>query len=129
MHPQWWHRDVFSDDSGPDVVVVQRKLGTQSTGHMNAESVARVRGFQRANGLPVTGVIDLDTAKALGESATYGLAPVWLGPPIDYDGLRKALHLSPWEDLPAAIRRFQSAHNHYPTGELSDQLALEIGDC
>lgn len=127
-HPAWYHREIYAEDSGPDVSVVQRKLGTTSTGHMNAETVARVRGFQRVHALPITGLIDLDTARALGESATYGLAPVWLGPPIDYVGLRKALHLSPWEDLEAAIRRFQSSRNHYPTGELTDQLALEIGD-
>lgn len=127
VFPSWFWRELWTGDTGSDVAVVALKLGS-TTRAMDDELLARVRGFQRAQHLPVTGIVDLATARALGESATYGLTPQWFGPPIDYEGLRRALRCSPWDDLDSAIRRFQSAHRHEPDGVVTELLATEIGD-
>lgn len=128
MVPHWFHREIFVHDQGADVRTVQRILCATPTGEMNDETLARVRGFQRAHGLGVTGFVDLQTARVLGEPTTYGLLPGWFGPPIDDTALRVALHIYSHSDLETAIRRFQSAHGHYPDGILTEALAREIGD-
>lgn len=126
MH--WYYRDLYPDDWGNDVSVVAVKLGSTERS-MTPDLIARVRGAQRAHHLPVTGVVDRTTADALGESATYGLTPLWFQDSlVDETGLRRALHIGPRVDLNDAVRRFQSAHGHYPTGEMTQSLALEIGD-
>lgn len=126
MH--WFYRDLYEGDSGADVGVVAVKLGSADHS-MTAELTARVRGAQRHQGLPVTGIVDRATAEALGESAAYGLVPRWFQDSlIDETGLRLALHISSYADLQDAIRRFQSAHHRYPTGDMDESLAVEIGE-
>lgn len=127
MTPHWWYRDLYYGDSGQDVRVVQLKLGAALTGTMDGDTLALIRGFQRSQGLETIGVVDHSTAVSLGEPATYGLVPTWYTTG-NMEGLRVALHVSPWVGLDDSIRRFQSAHGHFPTGELSEQLAIEIGD-
>lgn len=125
----WFHRTIFPGDQGADVATVQRILGMALTKEMDSETVARVRGLQRVHSLPITGVIDTPTALAVGESATYGLVPTWFQPSlIDETGLREALHIRVGVNLDDAVRRFQSARGHYPTGVVDERLAIEIGE-
>jgi peptidoglycan hydrolase-like protein with peptidoglycan-binding domain len=128
MMPRWFHRTLYSGDQGSDVALVQRKLGASITKTMDDSTVALVRGFQRQRSLPITGVVDHPTAVELGESATYGLVPQWYQPTLDEVGLRDALHIRGFVSLDDAIRRFQSAHGHYPDGLMTEALAIEIGD-
>jgi hypothetical protein len=128
LSPRWYFRPLFPGDQGSDVALVQRKLGASITRTMDDSTVALVRGYQRLHGLPITGVVDGITAAELGQSATYGLVPQWWQPTLDEQGLREALHIRGFVSLEDAIRRFQSAHGHYPTGELSEALAIEIGE-
>jgi len=128
LGPRWFHRTLYNGDQGSDVALVQRKLGASITKTMDDSTVALVRGFQRLHGLPITGVVDLLTAVELGENATYGLVPTWFQPVLDESLLREALHIRSFVSLEDAIRRFQSAHGHYPDGVLTEALAIEIGD-
>lgn len=126
MTPHWFYRDLFRGDDGPDVTVVAVRLGVAGC-DMNETLVALVRGFQRVHSLPITGVVDHATAMVIGESATYGLVPQWFQP-YDELGLRIALHIRPGVNLDDAVRRFQSSHGHYPTGLVTEALAIEIGE-
>lgn len=128
MSPRWHFRDLYPGDQGSDVALVQRKLGASITKTMDDSTVALVRGFQRLHGVPITGVVDRVTASALGENATYGLVPEWYQPTLNEALLREALHIRSHVSLEDAIRRFQSAHNHYPDGVMTEALAIEIGD-
>jgi len=127
-------------DSGGDVRLVQRKLHAGTSGTYDRATEARVRGFQRHRGLLVTGVVDASTADALGESIRQGMIPDWyfrdLAPGdqgIDVARVRELLGLTDGHvvfdaHLEVALRRFQSAHGLYPTGVISEQDAIVIGD-
>lgn len=128
-YPHWHFRILYPGDSGSDVGVVQVKVGAYPTRVMDETTVALVRGFQRVHNLPITGTVDHTTAQALGENTEYGLVPKWWQPPlIDEVGLRDALHIRAGVGLDDAVRRFQSSHGMYPDGEMTERLAIIIGD-
>ena len=77
MLPQWFTRPLIVGDTGPDVVVVQRKLGVRPTGLFGPGDSAVVRGYQYAMGLQPSGQVDDATAVELGEAAGHDLLPDW----------------------------------------------------
>lgn len=61
--PPWWPGRPFGPhEKGMHVRELQSLLGVKETGTMNRDTVARVRGLQRVNDLPVSGVVDVRTA-------------------------------------------------------------------
>lgn len=132
----WFRRDLEAGDSGPDVEVVQRRLGAAVTGLFDAETVSYVRGLQRMKGLPVTGEVDERTADVIGEPARAGLLPTWFNRSLtrgdsgeDVAALRRYLGLSGSSfdhELELAVRRFQSEHMLHPTGVFDEEAAHKI---
>lgn len=132
----WFSRDLEVGDSGPDVEVVQRRLGATVTGLFDAETVSYVRGLQRLKGLPVTGEVDERTADAIGEPARVGLLPTWYHRPLkrgdsgeDVAALARYLGEngpSYGPDLELAVRRFQSQHMIHPTGLFDEETAHKL---
>ena len=53
-------------DEGPEIVWLQTRLHSPLSGVFDDELASRVRGFQLAAGIRVTGVVDQDTVDELG---------------------------------------------------------------
>jgi hypothetical protein len=70
--PHWFTRDLLPGDESPAVDVVQTRLRCQRTGVYDPSTQAKVRGFQRLMNLPVTGLVDDRTARAIGDVLWYG---------------------------------------------------------
>jgi peptidoglycan hydrolase-like protein with peptidoglycan-binding domain len=51
-------RELKSGDRGEDVSALQRKLGLNPTGILNAETEKKVKYLQRIRGLNETGIVD-----------------------------------------------------------------------
>jgi peptidoglycan hydrolase-like protein with peptidoglycan-binding domain len=96
------------------------KLGLSYTTPWEALS-AVLRGWQRLQGLPVTGELDEPTVALLGPRSTQGLVPLWW----PHDAERVIRERVGDEQ---AVRRFQSAHRMTPTGHADEALAIELGD-
>ena len=137
MTPGWFTRPLELGDTGPDVAVVQRRLGGDPTGVYDEDTQARVRGLQHREGLKETGMVNKATAKKVGERARKGLAPKWFSRTIrlwdegpDVRAARAAIGVSDddrWDpDAEAAARRWQSAQGLAPTGELNEEMAIAI---
>lgn len=66
------HRNLKCNISGPDVVILQQKLrqiglyNGRTDGIFGASTEEAVKTFQTNNGLPITGMVDKETRKALG---------------------------------------------------------------
>lgn len=125
-HPSWWHRILYDGDAGPDVAVLQTLLGAPQTGVMDQNTLARLRGFQRAQTRPPDGVCDVDTARLIGDVATAGLVPAWW--PDEVDEVLPIKLRCKVSALEAAIRRFQSQHHIPPTGVVDETTAIILGD-
>lgn len=135
----WFHRPLALGSQGADVDLVRRKLNAPQGTEYDQDLEARVRGVQRRNGIPVTGIVDADTADAIGEPARKGLVPSWYRRPLgpgthgdDVESLHEMLGLpastafsSMVED---AVRRLQSQLRVTPTGVVDEALAIAIGD-
>lgn len=121
MIPRWWTRELGPGDTGPDVAVVARKLGTLGVTYGD-DLCARVRGIQGRSGLPVTGLVDADTATVLGERAAAGQVPAWLDTP-EQDAV-----LASTVGDGNGLRRFQSSHRLPVTGELDPACAILLAD-
>lgn len=69
LTPKWFSRDIkLRDTIGDDVVKANELLGTPDEGNvLTAESESAVRRIQSEHGLTVTGVIDAETARLIGE--------------------------------------------------------------
>lgn len=66
--PEWHTREIWLWDIGPDVRRANELLGRELEGDvLTPESEAAVLRLQSANRLPLTGVIDAETAKILGD--------------------------------------------------------------
>ena len=139
MTVSWWRQPLSLGATGPDVEVVQRKLKCWQNGVYDFETTARVRALQNARGLPVTGVVDEDTAEALGELPTASQMPSWyqgerkLGDEgDDIRELRRMLGLSaiPYFDRVCedAVRRLQSEHGVKPDGHANIDVACWLGE-
>lgn len=135
MTPGWYRRPLVRGDYGPDVEVLQRRLGLDDTGVLDERTIVYIRGLQRIRNLPVTGEVDDATAVAIGESARAGLPPLWFTRPLslgdagaDVFALRMVLDIpASWEfdeETEAAIRRLQSKNRLTPDGVLTEQLSL-----
>jgi murein L,D-transpeptidase YcbB/YkuD len=124
---------------GADVDLVRRKLNAPAGGEYDSDLEARVRGVQRANGLPATGVVDAATADVIGEPARLGLVPEWFRRPLapgchgdDVESLTVMLGLEPTTAFSAevedAVRRVQSQLQMIPTGIVDEVVAVALGD-
>lgn len=132
--PKWYHRPLSGGEAGPDVTVVNRKLGIPEWTYGEA-SMQYVRGLQQQFALPVTGVLGASEATILGEAADHELPPEWFtrtlslgdsGP--DVAALRDRLGL-PSGDLfddatHRAVLRFQSSQSMDLTGTVGEPIAL-----
>jgi peptidoglycan hydrolase-like protein with peptidoglycan-binding domain len=119
--PRWFTRELGPGDTGPDVAVVARKLA-KTEPEYDDDLCARVRGLQGVTGLPVTGVVDAETAAVLGERAAAGKIPSWFGTPEQDSVLVELLHDAD------GLRRFQSAHRLPVTGVLDTECAILLAD-
>lgn len=59
------HLILAKAHEGVDVLELQRRLYAPMTGIYDAATEQRVRGFQKAAGLPETGVLDIQTAQEI----------------------------------------------------------------
>ena len=135
MSPVWFKREIHPGDSGPDVKVIQRKLGVEETGIYDAACEQRIRGLFSQP------FVDQWVADQLGETAAHqaGLAPDWFLRPLtlgcegeDVHSLARLMGTDPSSlftaDLDAAVRRFQSEADIVPTGVVDQHLAMLIGE-
>jgi hypothetical protein len=107
---------------------VQRKLAAPLTGVFDDDTAARVRGVQKMARKKQTGVVDADTAEAIGEKATAGLMPEWLGTGRADQRVRDLLGLSMLEPLADALLRYQSENGLDLSGELDEATARLLAD-
>lgn len=138
--PHWFYRIVQVGDTGQDVRAIRTTLNLASEGPYDESVAVRVRGAQLRAGLPVDGSVGLQTAEILGEPASYGQVPLWWGGRELHFGLtgkdvwHLANRLGIWAqedfdmDVEKAVRRWESARGHYPTGVFTEQYAIEMGD-
>jgi len=70
--PSWYHRPLGPGDTGPDVVVLQRLIGSTPDGSYGPITTARVRVAQLQAGLEADGRVGPDEARALGNLPSYG---------------------------------------------------------
>ena len=136
----WYSRILTLGMVGDDVLLVQRKLRASNiSGTYDAETASRVRGLQFADKLPVTGMVDTNTADAIGESVRLGLTPDWFTRDMAVGSTGRAVTRlrsllgQPDGDLyddtlEAAVRRFQSAHHLPLTGRMRKEDAITLGD-
>ena len=122
--PIWYSRPIVEGHSGPDVAVVQRKMGLLPTGCADAAFTLVVRGYQKGVRLPATGVVDDRTAIEMGEQEGFGLLPVWWTEPIHPGGqhYQHALNLIGATDTDG-LKRFQGNHRLPTTGVIDETTA------
>jgi peptidoglycan hydrolase-like protein with peptidoglycan-binding domain len=135
--PSWWRRDLRYSPGhelmvGQDVAVVARKLRVP-VATFGPLMEAKVRGFQRARQLPITGEVDLPTAKVIGEIHLY--EPEWFSERMSPEQFRMAqtiLDVEPTgiiDDATAnAVRRFQSGRGLPVTGVIDSETAKWMGE-
>ena len=139
--PAWFWRILLPGDSGPDVKIVQRKLGAPITGFMDNQTAAFVRGFQKKHNLEENGFVTKKTAAKLGEKASKGQAPEWFHHPLEagdscehVELAREAfgLPLLPAfvdDTLTDAVRRFQASRKGLKTtGKIDKATAVAMAD-
>ena len=123
--PLWFDEPLVPGDSGRAVDVVRRKLGLVP-GVFDAALSAAVRAFQRGARLPMTGVVDEETAAALGEREGFGLLPPW------WEGTEISEVDPLWKEKiepligpggADALRRFQGRVNLLPSGVVDESTA------
>lgn len=71
----WIKRPIIVAASDKDRAVVrhaQKALGWAETGEMDAGTKAHLRGIQGLFGLPMTGILDLETAEQIERIREYG---------------------------------------------------------
>ena len=138
--PSWFTRELVEGDEGPDVLIVQRKLGAPMTGVMDQATTTRVRGFQKKHGLEETGTVTKKTAAKAGEKAAKGQAPEWYERALsegdtgeDVSALRATIgqpNVPNYYDntLADAVRRFQAEVGIKPTGKFDKATAVALSD-
>ncbi|PVU81533.1 hypothetical protein DDP54_15475 (plasmid) [Cellulomonas sp. WB94] len=128
MTPHWFTRPLAAGDVGPDVAVVQRKLGAVPDGVFTSGLAAVVRGFQATRGRSATGQVDEDTAAALGEEAGYGRIPDWYGTDQGPGVVADLLGVTSPDDVRDAVKRFQGNSGLPVTGVVDELTARKLGD-
>ena len=138
--PHWYHRIVMVGDTGPDVRAIRTVLNLAPEGAYDERCAALVRGRQRMHSMPTDGHVGPQTARILGEPADYGQVPLWWqGRNLHYgvkgqDVSEMGLRIDFWmgdtfgQSYENAVRRWESAHGHKPTGVFTEQYAIEVGD-
>lgn len=122
----WWTRVLGCGDRGPDVSIVQLKLGLVDSGDFDLGTALAVRGLQSAMGLEASGFVDELTAQAIGPRATDEFAPAWYeGEPLFPGDQRYELVLGDRDEW--WLRRFQGNHGLRPTGVIDDTTARLLG--
>ena len=122
--PVWYSHPITEGDHGPDVAVVQRKMGLLPTGHADAALTLVVRGYQHGIGMYPTGIVDDPTATELGEQEGFGLLPLWWMGPVSPGGQRyqDVLDLIGASDADG-LKRFQGNHQLPSTGVIDETTA------
>lgn len=121
--PLWFTAPLVPGDSGRAVDVVRRKLRL-SPGVFDSACSAAVRAFQRGARLPMTGVVDEETAAALGEREGFGLLPRWWqGREVCEGGEEWDTHVRPLVGDSDGLKRFQGTHHLPPTGIVDETTA------
>ena len=122
--PVWYSHPIAEGNHGPDVAVVQRKMGLLPTGRADAAFTLVVRGYQQGVGMYPTGVVDELTAREMGEQEGFGLLPSWWTEPISPNGqhYQDALDLIGATDIDG-LKRFQGNHRLPPTGVIDETTA------
>jgi peptidoglycan hydrolase-like protein with peptidoglycan-binding domain len=133
--PHWFTREIRPGDTGPDVRAVKRILGLDYETIWDSDCVTVLRGYFGSD------VITAEIAEKIGETAATaaGIPPEWwadrdLGPGDygdDVDAVRKIFKLKPGaydSHVENAVRRFQSNHEIAPTGRITEDLALLMGE-
>lgn len=75
MTPTWIRRPIMvvtNDRERFAVTHVQKALGWAETGEMDEGTRAQLRGLQSLFSLPVTGILDLETAEQVERIREYG---------------------------------------------------------
>ena len=122
--PVWYNRPIAEGNHGPDVAVVQRKMGLLPTGHADAALTLVIRGYQHGVGMYPTGIVDDLTAIEMGEQEGFGLLPVWWISSV-HPGEQ---HYQHGLDLIGAadtdgLKRFQGNHRLPTTGVIDETTA------
>lgn len=126
--PRWWTRVLVIGDMGPDVLAIQRILGLPHTSEYDLMVAMTVRAVQVEAGLPANGIVDADTAKAIGPRATDELAPEWYEGETLYPGDQAYdLVMERHNGDEAWLRRLQGNHGMLPTGLIDEATALLLG--
>lgn len=138
--PHWFYRIVQEGDTGHDVRTIRTMLSKAPEGPYDESMAALVRGHQKRAGIAPSGVVDGQTAAILGEPSTYGMIPTWwMGQTITYGTTGTAVlylsrRLGVWpqldydDALDRAIRRWEAARGYEPSGNFTEQYAIELGD-
>lgn len=138
VDPSWFARELEEGDTGPDVEVMQRKLGLPPTGVFDTETVKYVKGLQKKADMPMSGFLDHLLARFLGDRADVGMTPEWFTRPLalwdegpDVAELRIALGFHDKDnrfdpELESAVRRHQSARGIVPTGRVSEKFTQSL---
>ena len=110
------------------------------TGKFDGETSARVRGVQRKRKLKESGVVDKQTAKALGPKPAEGQKPEWFTEPCkqgcscpavaEIRILIRQPNLPAYfdKDLENAVRRFQSENGLKVSGIVDEKTATLLAD-
>ena len=122
--------DLSRGSSGAAVQQLQTELGIDADGQFGPQTERAVRRFQRAHGLPVTGLVGPLTRAALGSSGTAtpstsstssdAIRTMQQKLGVDADGV-----VGP--QTRAAIKAFQSSHGLPTTGEPDQQTLSAVG--
>lgn len=124
MTPNWFRREIDLGDIGPDVDWVRRKLiMAPSVGEpVDFAFQAHVRAFQFTHGIHTTGVVDEETAEALGEPA-FVARPAWWQGPLTHNDLGYADYLREiGVDDVYAVMRLRNALELEPGSDVDDAL-------
>lgn len=121
--------DLSRGSSGAAVSALQAKLGVGVDGQFGPSTERAVRRFQRAHGLPVTGLVGPLTRAALGETDTA--QPGSTQPQNVVKQIQQRLGIEVdgvvGPQTRGAIWAFQSSHGLPTTGEPDAQLLSAIG--
>lgn len=132
--PKWWRRPIRKGHLGPDASAAQRILGLPE-GIWDDACVAVLKGYYS------TDVLTEDIAQRIGEAeaTAAGLPPLWWEDRElsfgmygdDVDAVRKLLGLPPGafdEKTTNALKRYEQNNGRWPTGVVTQELALLLGE-
>lgn len=137
--PLWFKRDIHLGDIGPDVRIVRRKLGFVDQGPYDRSVSRMVMGLAKKKNVETSGEVNADVAQAIGPAADETLTPEWYERDLEMwchegDDVRQLNSIlgCPRDnrftpETEQAVRRFQSAHDIFPDGRVTADLAKLIG--